>query len=72
MGGRKDYKYENKIDGWLDGWIQKQMNSWMDRKKIYEKIGGWLDVQETQKDGWLDGQKNRWLNGQKKLMAEWI
>ena len=54
------------------GWIQKQMNSWMDRKKIYEKIGGWLDVQETQKDGWLDGQKNRWLNGQKKLMAEWI
>ena len=20
MGGRKDYKYENKIDGWLDGY----------------------------------------------------
>ena len=47
------------------GWIQKQMNSWMDRKKIYEKIDGWLDVQETQKDSWLDVQKNRWLDGQK-------
>ena len=23
MVGRKDYKYENKIDGWLDGYIHR-------------------------------------------------
>ena len=47
MVGRKDYKYENKIDGWLDGWIQTQMNSWMDRKNRWMvgctgNIEGWL------------------------------
>ena len=35
-------KYNEKKDGWLDGWIK---NRWMvgGIEKIYEKIYGWLE-----------------------------
>ena len=43
-----------KIDGWLDGWIEKSrwMVGWI------ANIYGWMD--KKQMDGWMDGyKKNR-------------
>ena len=37
-------------------------------KKNYEKIAGWLDGQEKQKDGWMD-KKNVWIE---RKMDGWI
>ena len=64
------------------GWIQKQMNSWMDIKNIYEKIDGQLDGEKKiyeKIEGWLNGQENnyekKWMDGwmdRKKRMVGWI
>ena len=47
--------------------MDSRMEGWMDRKK-YEKIAGWLDGQEKQKDGQMD-IKNVWIE---RKMDGWI
>ena len=46
-------KKNNKIDGWLVGWIEKYM----------KKMDGWMDKKEM--DGWMDRKKRkkRWMVG---------
>ena len=68
MVRRKYNKYEHKIDGWQDGWIQ--IDGWLvgQNKKIMKKIAGWLDGQKKYKDGWMD-IKNVWI---KRKMDGWL
>ena len=62
MDGWKEKIYMKTIDGWLDGWMDRNnrwmvgliKNRWMvgwRAKKIYEKIYGWMD----RKDRWMVG-----------------
>ena len=50
------------------GQDKKQMDCWMDRKNMNEKIDGWLDEQKQQMDGWMD-IKNVWLE---RKMDGWL
>ena len=59
----KDNKHMKKIDGWLDGWIDKiygwldgykQKACWMDRK---EQVNSWKDEKNIWMVGWMDEQK---------------
>ena len=56
------------------GWIEKQMDDWMDRKK---QMDGWMDRKKQmdcwmyKKNGWMDGYKTQMIflmDGQKKWM----
>ena len=53
MVRRKYNKYEHKIDGWQDGWIQ--IDGWLDgqKQKAYEQIDGQKNISKI--DGWLNG-----------------
>ena len=82
IDGRLD-EQEKINDGWMDIKIggmdrktqmdNKQMDGWMNRKKIYEKIDGWMN----RNDRWMFGciEKNRWMGGRKdknRWMVGWM
>ena len=53
MVRKKDNKYENKIDGWIQIYEKNRwMVGWMDRKKAYEQIDGQKNILKI--DGWLN------------------
>ena len=48
------YKYycvSEMMDGWMEKWIDRQINRWTDKQ-----MDGWLDRQiDKQTNGWMDG-----------------
>ena len=34
------------MDGWMDRWINKEMNGWMDRQ-MDDWVDGWMQYRET-------------------------
>ena len=63
MVGWMGKKYMKKINGWLDGWIEKNTckNGWIEK----QTKNRWIIV------GWT-GKIEGWLNGYKKCMDGWM
>ena len=61
--GQMDDWKENKNMKIQIGWIEKQMDDWMDRKK---QMDGWMD-RKKQMDCWMY-KKNGWMDGYKTQM----
>ena len=44
-------------NGWMVGWMIKQIDRWLEGKQKYEKNNGWMVGWIEKIDGWLDEKK---------------